>query len=146
MRPATRILRAVRQPIRPVYPTTRAFSRPLTSSPGPTPPTPWFVDPEEDQTQTFTRLASPPHLSQQHPLNPLPDGIPEPVRVLYNELSTAPFLEPSTLVARKPMEIPIGPPLPARNPRGKRRRGRRTWIVKQVTPMTQSRPPPPRSW
>lgn len=89
-----------------------------TASPG---STPWFIDPEDVEPPTFARRSIPPHLPEV-PYE-LPTGIPEPVRVLYNELSTSPYLEPSTLVARKPPQIPPGPPLPVRKPQGRRKRG-----------------------
>jgi hypothetical protein len=81
-------------------------------------PTPWFVDPEEEHSTLASRPA-PPHLPET-PYE-LPAGIPEPIKVLYNELSASPYLEPSTLVARKPLQIPLGPPLPERKPKGRRR-------------------------
>jgi hypothetical protein len=77
--------------------------------------TPWFVDREEESV----RRPAPPHLPET-PYE-LPAGVPDPIRVLYNELSTSPFLELSTLVARKPPQIPLGPPLPERQPKGRRR-------------------------
>jgi len=76
---------------------------------------PWFVDREEESPGR----PAPPHLPET-PYE-LPAGIPDPIRVLYNELLTSPFLEPSTLVARKPPQIPLGPPLPERLPNGRRR-------------------------
>lgn len=82
---------------------------------------PWFVDPEDIEPPAFVRRPIPPHLPEV-PYQ-LPSGIPEPVRVLYNELSTSPYLEPSTLVAREPPQIPPGPPLPVRLPHGRRKRG-----------------------
>ena len=80
--------------------------------------TPWFVD-QDEQLSTFARRPPPPHIPE--PPFELPAGIPDPIRVLYTELSTSPFLEPSTLVAREPPRIPPGPPLPRRQPRGRRR-------------------------
>ena len=84
--------------------------------------TPWFVDPEDAEPPSFARRPIPPHSSETF-LPEIPSGVPDTIRVLHNELSTSPFLEPATLIVRKPLDIPAGPPLPERKPRGKRKRG-----------------------
>jgi hypothetical protein len=94
-------------------------ARSLNSSPSQL--TPWFVDPEE-KSSTFP---GPPHLPETP--NELPAGIPEPIKVLYKELSTSPYLDLSTLVASEPPQIPLGPPLPNRNPKGRRRTRGKTY-------------------
>ncbi|KIM80782.1 hypothetical protein PILCRDRAFT_72559 [Piloderma croceum F 1598] len=112
-----RLLRAVRplRFIRPRRQFAQTESRPFTS---PSEPMPWFIDPAED-SETAEHRQVPPHLPE--PPDELPANIPEPIRVLYNKLSTSPFLEPSTLVAREPPRIPPGPALPTRKPKGRRR-------------------------
>ena len=87
--------------------------------------TPWFVDPEDVEPPSFARRPTP-HFSENDDeavLLEIPSGVPDAIRVLHNELSTSPFLEPATLIVRKPLNIPAGPPLPERKPRGKRKRG-----------------------
>jgi len=114
-----RLLRAVRplRLIRPRRQFAQTESRPFTSH---SELTPWFIDPEDSETaMSFEHRPLPPHLPQ--PPNGLPANIPEPIRVLYNKLSTSPFLEPSTLVAREPPRIPLGPSLPKGKPKGRRR-------------------------
>lgn len=112
-----RAIRALRA-IRPQHLTTYARFRALSTTPSA--PTPWFVD-QDEETPTFNQRPTPPHLPSE-PYK-LPSSVPDAVRLLYNELSTSPYLEPSTLIAREPLQIPAGPPLPERKPRGKRRRG-----------------------
>lgn len=113
-----RLLRAVRPLlIRPRQQFAHTESRPFTSS---SEPKPWFIDPEDFETATtFEHRPVPPHLPELP--NELPANIPEPIRVLYNKLSTSPFLEPSTLVAREPPQIPPGPSQPRHKPKGRRR-------------------------
>jgi hypothetical protein len=79
---------------------------------------PWFIDPEE--TPSISARRPVPSYLPELP-HELPADIPESIRVLYDKLSSSPFLEPSTLVARAPPQIPPGPPLPNHKPKGRRR-------------------------
>lgn len=87
-------------------------------------PSPWFIDADQDQaistpTPTFTARSIPPHIPEE-PYK-LSDNIPDTVRALYNELSSSPFLDLSTLVAREPLQIPHGPRVAEKQPKGRRR-------------------------
>jgi hypothetical protein len=109
-------------------PSIWAVNRTLNTTPSE--PIPWFMDPEEQEAPPFARRPVPPHLPEM-PYE-LPTDIPEPIKVLYEKLSTSPFLELSTLVAQKPPQIPPGPPLPHRIPKGRRRIRGKTYAGKSL--------------
>ncbi|KAJ7940716.1 hypothetical protein B0H13DRAFT_1939555 [Mycena leptocephala] len=77
-------------------------------------PSPWFVERAKP-----VRLP-PPHLRPP----PLPDDAPQPVKDLHAELIKSPLLDPPSILVSQPRSLPEGPPLPHREPQGRRKRGR----------------------
>ncbi|KAK7689112.1 hypothetical protein QCA50_007803 [Cerrena zonata] len=124
---------------------TLISSRAISSIPRPTPPpsvVPWFLDQSEpsaeesirnpsDSSHVSPSIAGRPSLTP-HP--PLPDELPSTsvLAQLYDLLKTSPHLEPGTLLVREPIPTPVGPPLPAAAPKGRRQRGR-TYFGEGVT-------------
>ncbi|KAJ7219196.1 hypothetical protein GGX14DRAFT_590617 [Mycena pura] len=80
---------------------------------------PWFLDVAARDT---VARAPPPHLRLDHP-PPLPHDVPQPIRDLHAQLIQSPLLDRTTLVVSRPKSLPEGPPLPHREPLGRRRRG-----------------------
>jgi hypothetical protein len=105
-----------RRPIQRYYHATPAVAA--------TTPLPWFVDPEDPPAlPPRTGYNLPPHLAKQEAAAPapLPDSVPEHLKLLHRQLSKSPHLETSTLLVCPPPSMPIGPGLPPRPPRGARR-------------------------
>lgn len=75
---------------------------------------PWFVD---RAIPTLTR-APPPHIRV---VPPLPDDAPQPIKDLHAQLIQSPLLDPTTLLVSQPRSLPEGPPLPHREPQGRRK-------------------------
>ncbi|KAJ7046697.1 hypothetical protein C8F04DRAFT_938456 [Mycena alexandri] len=78
---------------------------------------PWFVD-----AAVRSGRAQPPHI-RLNDAPPLPQDAPQPVKDLHAQLLLSPLLDPTTLVVSQPIGLPEGPPLPLREPQGRRRRG-----------------------
>ncbi|KAH9001550.1 hypothetical protein EDB92DRAFT_2051115 [Lactarius akahatsu] len=78
---------------------------------------PWFVDPQE----TLHTQRAPPQTATSPAI---PPGAPPALQNLYTQLRQSPYLEPSALLVRDPINRPPGPPLPVTIPKGRRKRGR----------------------
>ena len=77
---------------------------------------PWFIDsnsPDEIE----------PRPSPLSPTPPLPSDTPETLRKLHSELALIPHLDHSQLVVSRSLMFTPGPPLPFREPQGRRKRG-----------------------
>jgi len=78
---------------------------------------PWFVDrPHKDQS-------FPQHLPKPETAAPLPEDAPKVIKHLHAKLLESPHLEKSQLVVSRAVLPELGPPLPLRKPRGRRRSG-----------------------
>ena len=79
---------------------------------------PWFVDrPHKDQS-------FPLHLPPKpETAAPLPEDAPKVIKHLHAKLLESPHLEKSQLVVSRAVLPELGPPLPLRKPRGRRRSG-----------------------
>ncbi|KAJ7273632.1 hypothetical protein B0H12DRAFT_1007652 [Mycena haematopus] len=82
---------------------------------------PWFVEPVAPREPRFSR-GPPPHLRLTEP-PPLPADAPQPLKDLHAQLLLSPLLDPATLLVSQPRSLPDGPPLPHREPQGRRKRG-----------------------
>ncbi|KAJ7156054.1 hypothetical protein C8R43DRAFT_422395 [Mycena crocata] len=78
---------------------------------------PWFLDPV-----TAPVRSRPPHFHLADP-PPLPHDAPQPVKDLHAQLAQSPLLDLPTLLVSRPRSLPEGPPLPLREPKGRRNRG-----------------------
>ncbi|KAJ7452505.1 hypothetical protein B0H11DRAFT_2245970 [Mycena galericulata] len=78
---------------------------------------PWFLD----GNAARPARAAPPHLRLSEP-PPLPPDAPQPVKELHAQLIQSPLLDRTTLLVSQPRNLPAGPPLPHREPQGRRRR------------------------
>ncbi|KAJ7109295.1 hypothetical protein C8R44DRAFT_635362 [Mycena epipterygia] len=91
------------------------FCRRLLSS------VPWFLDPAANAARQPARQA-PPHLRLNDP-PPVPFDAPQPVKDLHAQLIQSPLLDLPFLLVSQPRSLPQGPPLPHREPQGRRKRG-----------------------
>lgn len=83
---------------------------------------PWFVDPEPVPL-TYTKRMVPPHLQAANDAPSVPVDAPEALKSLHTQLVQSPHLDTSELVVSPAVLPPPGPPLQARAPHGRRKRG-----------------------
>ncbi|KAJ7285925.1 hypothetical protein C8J57DRAFT_652892 [Mycena rebaudengoi] len=81
---------------------------------------PWFVDRVASQQPRARQ--PPPHLRHSD-IAPVPLDAPQLLKDLHTHLLQSPLIDPATLLVAQPAQLPLGPPLPHREPQGRRRRG-----------------------
>ncbi|KAJ7470684.1 hypothetical protein FB451DRAFT_1038194 [Mycena latifolia] len=79
---------------------------------------PWFL-----ADHGLPARPAPPHLRLSVDPPPLPPDAPQPVKDLHAQLIQSPLIDPTTLLVAQPQSLPEGPPLPHREPQGRRKRG-----------------------
>ena len=103
-------------------------------------PTPWFLDPEEaaepassSQDGRSGRGLPQPKRAE---VRPLPEGVPDALVQLHGQLLLSPLIEPSELLVREPIIVPLGPVLPDRQHGARRRRGSKSIDLGTTLPLS----------
>lgn len=103
-------------------------------------PAPWFLDPEDTAEPTLNPLDETPGRGIPQPkraeVRPLPEGVPDALVHLHKQLLLSPLIEPSELLVREPITMPLGPVLPDRIHGARRKRGSRSMDLGTTLPLS----------
>lgn len=102
--------------------------------------TPWFLDPEDTEEPALHPLGEPSGRDIPQPkraeVRPLPKGVPDALVHLHKQLLLSPLIEPSELLVREPISMPLGPVLPDRQHGARRKRGSRSIDLGTTLPLS----------
>ncbi|KZV70651.1 hypothetical protein PENSPDRAFT_631515 [Peniophora sp. CONT] len=103
-------------------------------------PAPWFLDPEDAAEPVLDPLDETPGRGIPQPkraeVRPLPEGVPDALVYLHKQLLLSPLIEPSELLVREPITMPLGLALPDRIHGARRKRGSRSMDLGTTLPLS----------